>query len=194
MGFLAKILPLADLVKFAKYFPLPDDHGIVLANAYLFVNVTNDHTIAAEFEPDEFVLTVTTAHGESVPSGVITNLRGATIEVSIGRSPVPDGDRTQYVCVGWTGTGSVAPGEGLVATVVLTRASALAWLWRTQVWFAATAEPGGSVTASNGWHDLNSGSYYLAGVDNEIKTPWDWNQKGRWADFQPDALRRLGTK
>jgi hypothetical protein len=44
------------------------------------------------------------------------------------------------------------------------------------------------------WHDLNSGGYYLSGLDNEIKTPWDWNQKGKWADFQPDALRRLGTK
>jgi hypothetical protein len=47
---------------------------------------------------------------------------------------------------------------------------------------------------ANIWHDLNSGAYYLAGLDNEIKKPWDWNQKGRWADFQPDALRRLGTK
>jgi len=47
---------------------------------------------------------------------------------------------------------------------------------------------------ANVWHDLNSGAYYAAGLDNEIKTPWDWNQKGKWADFQPDALRRLGTK
>jgi hypothetical protein len=39
-GYLARILPLADLVKFAKYTPLPDDHNIVLANSYLFVNET----------------------------------------------------------------------------------------------------------------------------------------------------------
>jgi hypothetical protein len=39
-GYLARILPLADLVKFAKYTPLTDDHNIVLANAYLFVNET----------------------------------------------------------------------------------------------------------------------------------------------------------
>jgi hypothetical protein len=38
--YLTKILPLADLVKFAKYYPLPDDHSIVLANSYLFVNET----------------------------------------------------------------------------------------------------------------------------------------------------------
>ena len=47
---------------------------------------------------------------------------------------------------------------------------------------------------ANLWHDLNSGAYYAAGLDNEIKTPWDWNQKGKWGDFQPDALRRMGTK
>jgi hypothetical protein len=44
------------------------------------------------------------------------------------------------------------------------------------------------------WYDLNSGGYYLANLDNEMKSIWDFNQKGKWADFQPDALRRLGTK
>ncbi len=37
---LTHILPLADLVKFAKYKPLPDDHNLVLVNAYFFVNET----------------------------------------------------------------------------------------------------------------------------------------------------------
>jgi hypothetical protein len=47
---------------------------------------------------------------------------------------------------------------------------------------------------ANIWYDLNSGGYYLAGLDNEMKSVWDFNQKGKWSDFQPDALRRLGTK
>lgn len=37
---LSQILPLADLVKFAKYQPLPDDHHLTLVNAYFFVNET----------------------------------------------------------------------------------------------------------------------------------------------------------
>jgi hypothetical protein len=37
---LKQILKLADLVKFAKYVPLPDDSEITLLNAYLFVNQT----------------------------------------------------------------------------------------------------------------------------------------------------------
>jgi len=34
------ILSLADLVKFAKYTPLPDDNNLTLMNAYFFVNQT----------------------------------------------------------------------------------------------------------------------------------------------------------
>jgi hypothetical protein len=36
----SQILKLADLVKFAKYNPLPDDDNLSLTNAYLFVNET----------------------------------------------------------------------------------------------------------------------------------------------------------
>lgn len=37
---LSQILQLADLVKFAKYEPLPDDDNLSLVNAYFFVNET----------------------------------------------------------------------------------------------------------------------------------------------------------
>jgi len=37
---LSQILKLADLVKFAKYKPLPDDDNMALVNAYFFVNDT----------------------------------------------------------------------------------------------------------------------------------------------------------
>jgi hypothetical protein len=37
---LNNILTLADLVKFAKYKPLPDDDNLTLMNAYFFVNDT----------------------------------------------------------------------------------------------------------------------------------------------------------
>ena len=47
---------------------------------------------------------------------------------------------------------------------------------------------------SNIWYDLTNGNYLLAGLDNEVKTPWGWGVKAKWSDFQPDALRRAGTK
>ena len=47
---------------------------------------------------------------------------------------------------------------------------------------------------ANIWHDLSNSSYLFSNVDNEIKTPWLFGEKGKWGDFQPDSLRRLGTK
>jgi hypothetical protein len=43
------------------------------------------------------------------------------------------------------------------------------------------------------YHDLNSGGYLLGGLDNEIKEPIQFDAKARLTDFQPDALRRLGS-
>jgi hypothetical protein len=40
MGNLSQILSLADLVKFAKYHPLPDDDNLTLVNSYFFINET----------------------------------------------------------------------------------------------------------------------------------------------------------
>ncbi|MCY1465618.1 hypothetical protein D9M71_837880 [compost metagenome] len=45
---------------------------------------------------------------------------------------------------------------------------------------------------ANIWHDLSNGSYYLAGLANEEQQPWKFGTKGRFVDFQPDALRRMG--
>ncbi|MDP2891251.1 MAG: hypothetical protein Q8P34_20075, partial [Bacteroidota bacterium] len=41
------ILSLADLVKFAKYKPLPDDNNLTLMNAYFFVNQTKKAEVKA---------------------------------------------------------------------------------------------------------------------------------------------------
>jgi hypothetical protein len=45
---------------------------------------------------------------------------------------------------------------------------------------------------ANIWHDLSNGGYYLAGLANEEQQPWKFGIKGRFVDFQPDALRRMG--
>ncbi len=42
---LSQILSLADLVKFAKYNPLPDDNNLTLVNSYFFVNETKKEEI-----------------------------------------------------------------------------------------------------------------------------------------------------
>ena len=47
---------------------------------------------------------------------------------------------------------------------------------------------------ANIWHDLVSGAYLVSLLTNEIKEPWTFGHKANWSDFQPDALRRAGTK
>lgn len=56
---LEQILKLADLVKFARYMPLPDENDLSLVNAYLFVNQTKleevkpaaDSTVSTDGNP-----------------------------------------------------------------------------------------------------------------------------------------------
>jgi hypothetical protein len=50
---LQQILSLADLVKFAKYEPQPEDNNMTLLNAYFFVNQTKKEEIKAPEKPVE---------------------------------------------------------------------------------------------------------------------------------------------
>ena len=50
---LQHILSLADLVKFAKYSPLPDDNNLTLMNAYFFVNQTKKAEAITSEKPIE---------------------------------------------------------------------------------------------------------------------------------------------
>lgn len=43
-------------------------------------------------------------------------------------------------------------------------------------------------------HDLLTGGYMAEGMSNERKDPIVWHVKRKWADFQPDAVRRLGVR
>lgn len=53
LGNLSRILTMADLVKFAKYKPLPDDNNLTLVDAYFFVNGTKIEETKKPVEPDE---------------------------------------------------------------------------------------------------------------------------------------------
>lgn len=48
--------------------------------------------------------------------------------------------------------------------------------------------------AVNIWHDLTNGNYLVSHLDNEVKEPIRFGVKAKWSDFQPDALRRAGTR
>ncbi len=44
------------------------------------------------------------------------------------------------------------------------------------------------------WHDLVNGNYLASHLDNEVKQPIKYDVKAKWSEFQPDALRRAGTR
>lgn len=48
--------------------------------------------------------------------------------------------------------------------------------------------------AFNMWHDLTSGGYAIYGLSNENKTVRKVGISGKASEFEPDALRRMGTK
>jgi len=50
---LSQILQLSDLVKFAKYTPLPDDDNLSLVNAYFFINDTKKEEAKTEEKPGD---------------------------------------------------------------------------------------------------------------------------------------------
>lgn len=46
----------------------------------------------------------------------------------------------------------------------------------------------------NIWHDLTNGNYMVSNLDNEVRQPIKYGVRAKWSDFQPDALRRSGTR
>ncbi len=50
---LKRTLEMADLVKFAKYFPLPDDNHLAMVNSYFFVQQTKIEVMEAPKKPEE---------------------------------------------------------------------------------------------------------------------------------------------
>ena len=116
-------------------------------------------------------LDVSTPHGTSNPSAGSHNYDyGTNLVATLSGSPVVAGT-VQYVCTGWSGTGSV-PASGTATNTgsfALTTDSTLVWLWETNYWLDATAATGGSVDVATGWQaaggDVNvaatPGAYWI---------------------------------
>ena len=126
-------------------------------------------------------LTVTSPYGTPVPSGTSTVVRGAAQTCSVN-TPVTLGT-TQYVCVGWTGTGS-APASGTTNTVssfTITNDTVVAWAWTTNYWLAVTTNGPGTIAPSNatGWYGNGSNVTLTAtAATNGLFTGWAGDTNG----------------
>lgn len=91
------------------------------------------------------------------PIGVSMLPYGTTTAVRITNSPVGMGT-TQFVCRGWSGTGS-APAGGVgtnTGPFSLTADSTVRWNWSTNVWLSGSATGSGVVQPDGGWLALGT--------------------------------------
>lgn len=145
-----------------------DGVSVGVQPVYQFEPVAADHTIYAVFSDDAYVLTVASAYGTASPeAGTHSFSASDIIQCKQNQSIVTSGASTQFLCTGWTGSGSVsASGTNMETSLfILKKDSAITWNWSTQYWFSVDAAAGGTVDASNQWVDAESISRITATAD-----------------------------
>ncbi len=116
--------------------------------------------LTAVFSPRHYTLTIgAQPYGTPDPAaGVTTNDLNAVLRCGISGSPVElSPQTTQFVCLGWTGTGS-APASGPYTSTVfrMTADSTLDWFWATNLWLSVITNGPGMVDVASGWQALGS--------------------------------------
>lgn len=118
------------------------------------ITVTESVTVVGNYKT-QYYLTVTSPHGSPTPTSGWFDA-GTEITASV-TSPWSGSAGVQYVCTGWTGTGSV-PASGTTTSVSFTinEPSSITWNWKTQYYLTAQTDPTGlspAPTPSSGWYD-----------------------------------------
>ncbi|MDA1257108.1 MAG: SUMF1/EgtB/PvdO family nonheme iron enzyme [Chloroflexi bacterium] len=123
----------------------------------VFSNVQASQTLTATFAIDQYKLIVKTAYGDAdPPAGTNIVAFGTPVTAALTNSPVFNGT-TQFVAIGWSGTGSLPPsGAGTNVSFTLTNDSTLRWAWTTNVFLDVATNGNGSVDVVDGFVPLGS--------------------------------------
>ena len=122
-------------------------------------------------------LTVSSQHGTPVPSGEHGYFPGSVVTASV--DDVVTSGATQYVCMGWAGTGSaLESGTTNTAVFTITNDSTVVWLWGTNYYLDVTAHPGGTTDVHSGWFALGSDVTVTAFAINGGTVAWSGNTNG----------------
>lgn len=101
-------------------------------------------------------LTVISLYGGTSPGSVTTNA-GTVLSQRITNSPAAGTAGVRYICTGGTVAGNAfSLLNATNITLTLTNNATLAWQWKTQYMWTATAGANGTVTTSNGWYDAGA--------------------------------------
>jgi len=153
------------------------DNSLTSTN-YTWANITADSTIEATFAINTFTLSASTLYGSATPSGITTNDYNSLINASVAGSPLDNGS-TQYVCSGFTGTGSVSSGSGTNTSFSITESSSLTWNWITNYRLTPSAGANGSIDASDAWVLSGSNVTITATASNGYHfAQWSGNTNG----------------
>ncbi len=125
------------------------DSNVVVSTV---VSVAEDHALFARWTIDEHVLVVGSEHGEPFPT-IGTNLYDWGSNVICSVEGVDAQGTVRYLCLGWTGTGSVPPEGGTTnITFTITNDSSIVWNWDTEYWLNTETNGGGQVDVPDGWY------------------------------------------
>lgn len=149
-------------------------------------SVTSNTMLTGNYKT-QYYFTVYSAFGAPTPTSG-WNTGGSEITASIP-SPVLGPSGTRYVCVGWTGTGSVpTAGTGTSLTFTLTEPSSITWNWKTQYSLTVLTEPNGLTQPSRNpsgetggsnvwWYDAST-NVNLTAADVTYDSFDRWNVDG----------------
>lgn len=126
-------------------------------------------------------LDVSSKYGKSLPGIVGSNLLNSSTPYTFSvDSPVTVGT-TQYVCMGWTGSGSVpSAGTSNQVSFVITNDSTLAWLWRTNYMLTTSISGSGTILPMNaaGWYPAGSNVTLTAQATDSVFMNWTGETNG----------------
>ena len=115
--------------------------NLTLSDNSTYITIEGALNITADLR-HMYYLNVTSEHGSPAPGGGWFDA-GAPIDESVS-SPESGTEGTQYLCTGWTGTGSVpASGNASAIAFNLDNPSEIKWSWKTQYRLDVNTDPNG---------------------------------------------------
>jgi hypothetical protein len=160
------------------------------------IQMTSNHTATAHYSL-QYYLTVYSAYGSPTPSTDWFD-SGTYITASVA-STVPGLTGTQYVCTGWSGTGSVpSSGSGSSVAFTITAPSSITWAWKTQ-YYLTVLSPYGTI-GGQGWYDSGTSAYAtvspltVSGVSGTQYVFNHWNGDATGSTSPSNAIAMNGPK